>query len=129
MPKTEPLSDMLPGLLSWGGPRACRQLEEAVRFCSVLQKELLHLPWPEEVLSWVACGEVHDAASGHTIWRGLRVRMGMAFGRPDYRKPLNTGGSQALCGRQAAGAGLATEAGGLRPASLGATHAAQQVVA
>ena len=63
-----------------------------MRFCSVLQKELLHLPWPEEVLSWLACGEVHDAASGHTIWRGLRVRMGMAYGRPDYRKPLNTGG-------------------------------------
>ena len=86
-----------------------------MRFCSVLQKELLHLPWPEEVLSWLACGEVHDAASGHTIWRGLRVRMGMAYGRPDYRKPLNTGGRRILCRRQAAGTGLATEAGGLCP--------------
>ena len=89
-----------------------------MRFCSVLQKELLHLPWPEEVLSWLACGEVRDAASGNTIWRGLRVRMGMAYGRPDYRKPLNTGGRQALCWRQTAGAGLGTEARGLRSASM-----------
>ena len=105
---------------SVGGPHACRQLEEAVRFCSVLQKELLHLPWPEEVLSWLACGEVHDAASGHTIWRGLRVRMGMAYGRPDYRKPLNTGGRRLLCWSTCPGCWCRPWYGGRRaaPASM-----------
>ena len=35
-------------------------------------------------------------ATGALLWRGLRVRMGMAFGRAEHRKPLNTGAAPAI---------------------------------
>ena len=56
-----------------------------------MQKELLLISWPEALLQWGDCREQRDPDTGAVIWRGLRVRMGMSFGRPSYKKPLNTG--------------------------------------
>jgi hypothetical protein len=61
-----------------------------VHFCAALQVALLRVDWPEDVLGWRDCREAFDDA-GVLIWRGLRARCGMAWGKPDYRKPLNTG--------------------------------------
>lgn len=60
-----------------------------------MQKELLLISWPEGLMQWVDCREQRDLNTGAVIWRGLRVRMGMAFGRPAYKKPLNTGAAPA----------------------------------
>lgn len=68
----------------------CRSLTAAVSCCAALQKQLLELDWPAEVLRWESCMEQRDT-DGNLIWRGLRVRMGMAFGRPQVKLPLNTG--------------------------------------
>ena len=62
-----------------------------MRFGVSLQKQLLGLPWPREILDWPDCAEVRDPTSGSVLWRGLRVRIGIAWGKPSYRKPLNTG--------------------------------------
>lgn len=61
-----------------------------MRWAAAMQTELLQLPWPEAVLAWGACAEERDAG-GRLVWRGLRVRMGLAWGGATYRKPLNTG--------------------------------------
>lgn len=61
-----------------------------MRWAAAMQSELLTLPWPEAVLQWGACAEEVDG-SGKPVWRGLRVRMGIAWGGATYRKPLNTG--------------------------------------
>ena len=42
------------------------------------------------------CSEVYDHEGNvggleQLLWKGLRVRIGMACGKPQYRKPLNTG--------------------------------------
>ena len=74
------------------GVRAARrELEAAVRWCVALQEELLRLDWPEALLDWAECAPERDASGGALLWRGLRVRMGMAFGRAEHRKPRNTG--------------------------------------
>ena len=69
----------------------CRLLEDAVRWCAAMQTELLLISWPEGLMQWGDCREQRDPETGAIIWRGLRVRMGMSFGRPSYKKPLNTG--------------------------------------
>lgn len=74
-----------------------RLLEDAVRWCAAMQKELLLISWPEALLQWGDCREQRDPETGAVVWRGLRVRMGMAYGRPAYKKPLNTGTSAAVC--------------------------------
>jgi hypothetical protein len=56
-----------------------------------MQLELLHAEWPEELLTWPDCAREVDPTTGSLLYRGLRVRMGMAFGRAQHRKPLNTG--------------------------------------
>ncbi|KAK9829405.1 hypothetical protein WJX72_005653 [[Myrmecia] bisecta] len=70
---------------------AFRPLEQAVRWSAAVQKELLGAGWPAEIMSWGDCMEEVDELTGEIIWRGLRLRMGMAYGKPTYRKPLNTG--------------------------------------
>ena len=71
--------------------RCCnRSLEAGLRWAAAMQQELLQLPWPEAILQWGACAEERDPG-GRLVWRGLRVRMGLAWGGATYRKPLNTG--------------------------------------
>jgi hypothetical protein len=63
-----------------------------VRWSVALQLELLMVEWPETLLRWPDCAPEQDPANpGSLLWRGLRVRCGMAFGRAQHRKPLNTG--------------------------------------
>lgn len=67
-----------------------------MRWAAVLQKQLLEIAWPEVVLEWPMCAEVYDHENNvggqeALLWKGLRVRIGMACGKPQYRKPLNTG--------------------------------------
>ncbi|DBA77690.1 TPA: hypothetical protein ACH3X2_008392 [Trebouxia sp. C0005] len=68
-----------------------RRLEEAVRWSAAVQKALLGMNWPETLLQWGDCQPTRDPNTGALLWRGLRVRMGMSWGRPSYKKPLNTG--------------------------------------
>ena len=56
-----------------------------------MQKELLEMNWPEILLQWSDCQPHQDPNTGALMWRGLRVRMGISWGRPSYKKPLNTG--------------------------------------
>ena len=51
----------------------------------------MSLRWPPAVLQWPECAEELNPATQQPLWRGLRVRMGIAHGRPQFRKPLNTG--------------------------------------
>ena len=69
-----------------------------MRWCCALQEALLRLDWPATLLGWAECAPASDAASGALLWRGLRVRMGMAFGRAEHRKPLNTGAAPCMRG-------------------------------
>lgn len=67
-----------------------------MRWAAVLQKQLLEIAWPEVVLEWPMCSEVYDHENNvggleQLLWKGLPVRIGMACGKPQYRKPLNTG--------------------------------------
>lgn len=62
-----------------------------MRWSAAVQKELLDMNWPEILLQWADCHPQQDPNTGGLIWRGLRVRMGIVWGRPSYRKPLNTG--------------------------------------
>mmetsp|Transcript_47333 Transcript_47333/g.112575 ORF Transcript_47333/g.112575 Transcript_47333/m.112575 type:complete len:767 (+) Transcript_47333:217-2517(+) len=50
---------------------------DAIRFCLELQRELLHVSWPLEILQQPDAMEAEDRS-----WRGLRVRMGVHSGRP-----------------------------------------------
>lgn len=50
----------------------------------------MQLDWDPAVLQWEECAPQSDA-SGQLLWRGLRVKVGMVFGTPTLRKPLNTG--------------------------------------
>ncbi len=61
----------------------------------MVQRELLSLPWPDPILSWQECAEVVSQETGELVWRGLRVRMGMAYGLPTSKAPLNTGKAEA----------------------------------
>lgn len=62
-----------------------------MRWCAEVQLALLAVEWPEAMLRWPDCAAEADPSTGALIFRGLRVRMGMAFGRAQHRKPLNTG--------------------------------------
>lgn len=75
---------------------AFSDLEMAVRWACALQLRLLDRPWPPALLQWDECAPVEGAHG--LLWRGLRVRVGMAYGRPDQRKPLNTGAHGVMCG-------------------------------
>lgn len=70
---------------------AFRQLEDALQWGCALQQELLGFAWPESVLEWGECCEVREAESTNLLWRGLRVKIGISYGVPSSKAPLNTG--------------------------------------
>lgn len=57
------------------------------------------------MLEWGECGEVRDPDSSTLLWRGLLAKVGIAYGVPASKAPLNTGGW---------GVGAASFAGQLR---------------
>ena len=62
---------------------------DAVRWCLEVQMELLHAPWPEELLAEHEAAEVKGARG--VVQRGLRVRMGVHVGVPECRIDARTG--------------------------------------
>ncbi|KAJ9460795.1 Adenylate cyclase [Diplonema papillatum] len=54
----------------------------AAKWCTVVQRELLNVDWPEDLLKLPLCRQVTDD-EGRIIWRGLRVRMGFHMGEVD----------------------------------------------
>ncbi|QRN96900.1 AAA family ATPase [Archangium violaceum] len=62
---------------------------EAVRWCLLAQQELLHAPWPEELLAEADAAEVRGPRG--LVHRGLRVRMGVHLGEPECRIDTRTG--------------------------------------
>ena len=44
------------------------------------------------MLEWGECGEVRDPDSSTLLWRGLLAKVGIAYGVPASKAPLNTGG-------------------------------------
>ena len=49
--------------------------------------------WPAMLSEWPECREEYAKTfDGETLlWNGPRVNIGITFGKPQYRKPLNTG--------------------------------------
>lgn len=65
-------------------------LENAILFSVKAQEALLMLDWDEKLLEDSHFEEV-KSEEGHIIWRGLRVRIGLAYGMASFKKPLMTG--------------------------------------
>lgn len=55
---------------------------DALRWCSSVQSKLCELTWDEQLLNQAPddCGVVYDE-DNNRIFRGLRVRMGIACGK------------------------------------------------
>jgi class 3 adenylate cyclase len=69
---------------------AFHDLWSAIRWATQFQQDLMYQNWPPVLLEMEECREQKDA-DGHLIWRGLRTRVGMSWGRATTKKPLNTG--------------------------------------
>lgn len=87
---------------------AFRDLPDALRCCCSLQRALLGAQWPARLLECSACAPVSTRSvhqngdfgmanaavmdeQAELLWRGLRVRVGIAYGKVDHKKPLCTG--------------------------------------
>ncbi|GMH40090.1 hypothetical protein BSKO_07994 [Bryopsis sp. KO-2023] len=66
-------------------------IDNAIRWCAHIQLELLNQDWPKGLLELEGCREVIAEDTGEVLEKGLRVRMGMAFGKPGVKKPLSSG--------------------------------------
>jgi hypothetical protein len=66
-----------------------RSFESAVTFSARFHSDLLGVPWPANVLKAPNCSEVYQ--DGVLLYRGLRAKIGIAFGVPMSRKPLHSG--------------------------------------
>jgi hypothetical protein len=62
----------------------------ALTFAARLHTDLLHVDWARELLDTPE-GLEEWGEEGQLLYRGLRVRVGIAYGTPTTRKPLNTG--------------------------------------
>ncbi|KAG2499572.1 hypothetical protein HYH03_002517 [Edaphochlamys debaryana] len=65
-------------------------LTDAIAWACHVQKELVHVDWPPALLRMTGCEELRGE-QGVRLWRGLRVRIGMAYGFINVKKPMNTG--------------------------------------
>ena len=66
-----------------------------MRWAAAVQRELLKVDWPDGVLEWAECAP-ETGEDGRLLWRGLRVKVGMAVGHDAAKRPLNTGEAQTL---------------------------------
>jgi len=62
---------------------------EALRWCLDVQEALLRVPWPAELLEHAEAAEKRGPRG--LLHRGLRVRMGLHVGEPEYRVDPRTG--------------------------------------
>ena len=97
-----------------------------MRWAASVQRELLKVDWPEGVLEWAECAPESDE-DGLLLWRGLRVKVGMAVGHDAAKRPLNTGATRSWNAGYGLHEGESQLAEGL-PADLhvGTRHAASQ---
>eukprot|EP00667_Euglena_gracilis_P002452 EG_transcript_2454 len=56
---------------------------QALQCAMRIQEDLLEQPWPPELMEEEACGTMRDSG-GRVVWNGLRVRIGMHFGVPEW---------------------------------------------
>jgi hypothetical protein len=63
----------------------------ALEWCLLLQEVSMYLPWPPQVLGVTGWGETRDSSSGGLIWRGPRLKMGLARGHPRSIMPDHIG--------------------------------------
>ena len=61
-----------------------------MRWAASVQRELLKVDWPKGLLEWAECAPDYDE-DGALLWRGPRVKVGMAVGHDAAKRPLNTG--------------------------------------
>ncbi|WIA30200.1 hypothetical protein OEZ86_000292, partial [Tetradesmus obliquus] len=64
---------------------------KAVQWCLAVQEALLYAHWPASVLSHPGFEQVLDPASGLPLFRGPRLRMGLAEGQPNSVVPDHNG--------------------------------------
>ncbi|EKX53880.1 hypothetical protein GUITHDRAFT_48629, partial [Guillardia theta CCMP2712] len=62
----------------------------AVCFCNALQTRLMKHEWDKRVLGLSGCEEMYDEHE-RLVYRGPRVRVGLAYGTEAFRKPLVSG--------------------------------------
>ena len=61
-----------------------------MRWAAAVQRELLKVDWPDGVLEWAECSPETDE-DGQLLWRGLRVKVGMAVGHDAGEAPAQYG--------------------------------------
>jgi hypothetical protein len=59
----------------------------ALTFCLLVQEATMYAPWPQSVLDWAEWREVHAPGDGALLFRGPRLRMGVAEGVPRSLAP------------------------------------------
>jgi predicted ATPase/class 3 adenylate cyclase len=64
---------------------------DAVRWCLLAQEALLIAPWPEGVLNHPQASEEQGSQGRRSLYRGLRVRMGVHAGEAERRVDERTG--------------------------------------
>ena len=65
-------------------------LQAALEWALLLQSALLHMPWPEDILSLAPFLPEQDAA-GRLLFRGPRVKVGVCSGTPKTILPDHLG--------------------------------------
>jgi hypothetical protein len=65
-------------------------LQVALEWCMLLQRSLLQMPWPADVMTLAAFSHERDSC-GRTLFRGPRMKMGMCSGRPEAIQPDHLG--------------------------------------
>src|SRR5690606_1644083 len=58
---------------------------DAVKYCMLVQENLMLADWPELLLNHECAKEVYSSATNLLLFRGLRVRMGVHVGIPDFQ--------------------------------------------
>lgn len=69
---------------------AFRSAHDALQSCITVQEELLRADWPQDLLGTKWAAEGSDS-QGKSIWRGLRVRMGVHLCTPQTQLNPTTG--------------------------------------
>lgn len=63
----------------------------AIEWCLVVQEAALYLPYSQNLLQYRGLRVQHDSASGRLVFRGPRLKMGLAEGVPKGIVPDNCG--------------------------------------
>jgi hypothetical protein len=62
---------------------------DAMEWCMAVQKDLIEVKWPEELIAHPGAAEEWGDTDDRVLYRGLRVRMGIHWGLPKcVRDPM-----------------------------------------